>query len=132
MPGFVLCRIEGEMSPVCLQYPAADGDGTSISVSVLDKLIHTHPIWLLLSIDQREATGILLQQPAGVKYVRQSERKDARQSFLKRWFTEMSILSSFIHPCFVPSALDFCEIQKEIPKFLLSRAGTDLYSFKND
>lgn len=81
MPCFVLCRIEGEMSPVCLQYPAVDGDGTSISVSVLDKLIHTHPIWLQLSIDQREATGILLQQPAGVKYVRESERKDARQIF---------------------------------------------------
>ncbi|XP_016304550.1 ras and Rab interactor 2-like isoform X2 [Sinocyclocheilus anshuiensis] len=54
------------MSALCLHYPAGDGDGTSISVSVLDKLIHTHPIWLLLSIDQREATGILLQQPAGV------------------------------------------------------------------
>ncbi|XP_051752111.1 ras and Rab interactor 2 isoform X2 [Ctenopharyngodon idella] len=54
------------MSTVCLQYPAFDGDGTSTSVSVLDKLIHTHPIWLLRSIDQQEATGILLQQPAGV------------------------------------------------------------------
>uniref|UniRef100_A0A673K9G1 Ras and Rab interactor 2-like n=1 Tax=Sinocyclocheilus rhinocerous TaxID=307959 RepID=A0A673K9G1_9TELE len=63
---FVPCRIEGEMSALCLHYPAVDGDGTSISVSVLDKLIHTHPIWLLLSIDQQEASGILLQQPAGV------------------------------------------------------------------
>ncbi|XP_073707987.1 ras and Rab interactor 2 [Garra rufa] len=54
------------MSPVCLQNPAVEGNGTSVSVSVLDKLIHTHPIWLLLSIDQQEATGILLQQPAGV------------------------------------------------------------------
>uniref|UniRef100_A0A8C2DED7 Ras and Rab interactor 2 n=1 Tax=Cyprinus carpio TaxID=7962 RepID=A0A8C2DED7_CYPCA len=62
----MLIEIEGEINPVCLQYPAVDGAGTSISVSVLDKLIHTHPIWLLLSIDQREATGILLQQPAGV------------------------------------------------------------------
>ncbi|XP_042581343.1 ras and Rab interactor 2-like [Cyprinus carpio] len=62
----MLIEIEGEINPVCLQYPAVDGAGTSISVSVLDKLIHTHPIWLLLSIDQREATCILLQQPAGV------------------------------------------------------------------
>ncbi|XP_016328909.1 ras and Rab interactor 2-like [Sinocyclocheilus anshuiensis] len=62
----MLIDLDGEMSPVCLQYPAVDGEGTSISVSVLDKLIHTHPIWLLLFIDQREATGILLQQPAGV------------------------------------------------------------------
>uniref|UniRef100_A0A8C1JZ81 Ras and Rab interactor 2 n=1 Tax=Cyprinus carpio TaxID=7962 RepID=A0A8C1JZ81_CYPCA len=62
----MLIEIEGEMSALCLHYPAVDGDGTSISVSVLDKLIHTHPIWLLLSIDQQEATGILLQQPAGV------------------------------------------------------------------
>uniref|UniRef100_A0A673JZN5 Ras and Rab interactor 2-like n=1 Tax=Sinocyclocheilus rhinocerous TaxID=307959 RepID=A0A673JZN5_9TELE len=62
----VLCRFPGKMSALCLHYPAVDGDGTSISVSVLDKLIHTHPIWLLLSIDQQEASGILLQQPAGV------------------------------------------------------------------
>ncbi|XP_067315057.1 ras and Rab interactor 2 isoform X2 [Pseudorasbora parva] len=57
-------EIEGEMSSVCLQYSAFDKNATSMSV--LDKLIHTHPIWLLLSIDQQEATGILLQQPAGV------------------------------------------------------------------
>lgn len=54
------------MTGVCLQYPAADGDAVSTSVSVLDKLIHTHPVWLLLSIDQQEATNILLEQPAGV------------------------------------------------------------------
>lgn len=70
------------MSAVCLQYPAFDGDhGTSTSVSVLDKLIHTHPIWLLLSIDQQEATGILQQQQAGVKHVREGKRKDTRQIF---------------------------------------------------
>lgn len=55
------------MSGVCLEYPAADGDVVGTSVSVLEKLIHTHPIWLLLSIDQQEATNILLKQPAGVK-----------------------------------------------------------------
>lgn len=55
------------MSGVCLQYPAADGDAVGTSVSVLDKLIHTHPVWLLLSIDRQEATNILLKQPAGVR-----------------------------------------------------------------
>ncbi|XP_051563770.1 ras and Rab interactor 2-like [Myxocyprinus asiaticus] len=62
----LLIEIEGEMNSVCLHYPAVNDDGVSTSVSVLDKLIYTHPIWLLLSIDQQEATDILLQQPPGV------------------------------------------------------------------
>ncbi|XP_065116402.2 ras and Rab interactor 2-like [Paramisgurnus dabryanus] len=62
----LLIEIEGAMTGVCLQYPAAYGDGVGTSLSVLDKLIHTHPFWLLLSIDQHEVTDILLKQPAGV------------------------------------------------------------------
>ncbi|XP_051985710.1 ras and Rab interactor 2-like [Xyrauchen texanus] len=62
----MLIEIEGEMNSVCLQYPAVIDDDVSTSVSVLDKLIYTHPIWLLLSINQQEATDILLQQPPGV------------------------------------------------------------------
>ncbi|KAI7807600.1 putative ras and Rab interactor 2 [Triplophysa rosa] len=62
----LLVQMEVEMSGVCLEYPAADGDVVGTRVSVLDKLIHTHPIWLLLSMDQQEATDILLEQPAGV------------------------------------------------------------------
>ncbi|XP_065149834.1 ras and Rab interactor 2-like [Paramisgurnus dabryanus] len=62
----LLIEIEGAMTGACLQSPAADGDGVGTSLSVLDKLIHTHPIWLLLSIEQHEVIDILLKQPAGV------------------------------------------------------------------
>ncbi|XP_056122884.1 ras and Rab interactor 2 [Rhinichthys klamathensis goyatoka] len=88
-------EIEGEMSAVCLQYPVFDGDhGTSTSVSVLDKLIHTHPIWLLLSIDQQEATGILRQQQAGVFLV---WRSSVLQKKVLSFHTDGTLDSSVIH-----------------------------------
>ncbi|XP_077055813.1 ras and Rab interactor 2 isoform X4 [Siphateles boraxobius] len=87
--------IEGEMSAVCLQYPEFDGDhGTSTSVSVLDKLIHTHPIWLLLSIDQQEATDILQQQQAGVFLV---WRSSVLQKKVMSFQTDGTSDSSVIH-----------------------------------
>ncbi|CDR00155.1 unnamed protein product [Oncorhynchus mykiss] len=41
-------------------------------MSVLDRLRHTHPVWLLLTLSDTEATHILLQQPPGVFLVRKS------------------------------------------------------------
>ncbi|XP_056315402.1 ras and Rab interactor 2 [Danio aesculapii] len=85
----MLVQIEGE----CLQYPEVDGACASSGVSVLDKLIHTHPIWLLLSIDQQEATGILLQQPAGVFLVWKSSVLQKKMlSFQMSDATDSSVL----------------------------------------
>uniref|UniRef100_A0A4W5L4U4 Ras and Rab interactor 2 n=1 Tax=Hucho hucho TaxID=62062 RepID=A0A4W5L4U4_9TELE len=41
-------------------------------MSVLDRLRHTHPVWLLLTLSDTEATRILLQQPPGAFLVRKS------------------------------------------------------------
>ncbi|XP_051567723.1 ras and Rab interactor 2-like isoform X2 [Myxocyprinus asiaticus] len=87
-------RIEGEMNSVWLQHPAVNDDGVSTSVSVLDKLIHTHPIWLLLSIDQQEATDVLLQQPTGVFLV---WRSSVLQKKVLSFHTDDASDSTVIH-----------------------------------
>uniref|UniRef100_A0A8C8IGN9 Ras and Rab interactor 2 n=1 Tax=Oncorhynchus tshawytscha TaxID=74940 RepID=A0A8C8IGN9_ONCTS len=74
-------RLEGEVSGVYLQSsPCAGASGERDSgydslrrrMSVLDRLRHTHPVWLLLTLSDKEATRILLQQPPGVFLVRKS------------------------------------------------------------
>ncbi|CDQ69846.1 unnamed protein product [Oncorhynchus mykiss] len=52
--------------------------GTQRSFSVLDRLLHTHPIWLQLSINADSALYILLREPVGTFLVRKcssSQRK---------------------------------------------------------
>ncbi|KAI4886634.1 hypothetical protein NFI96_012754 [Prochilodus magdalenae] len=74
-PEASLCpEVEGEVSGVYLQSPSGRcvSDCVSRHMSVLDRLTLTHPIWLLLSITEQEATRILLQQPAGAFLVRRS------------------------------------------------------------
>eukprot|EP00063_Salmo_salar_P011606 XP_013986441.1 PREDICTED: ras and Rab interactor 2-like isoform X2 [Salmo salar] len=77
----VLQGLEGEVSGVYLQSsPCAGTSGERDSgydslrrrMSVLDRLRHTHPVWLLLTLSDTEATRILLQQPPGVFLVRKS------------------------------------------------------------
>ncbi|XP_031687307.1 ras and Rab interactor 2 isoform X2 [Oncorhynchus kisutch] len=77
----VLQGLEGELSGVYLQSsPCAGTSGERDSgydslrrrMSVLDRLRHTHPVWLLLTLSDTEATHILLQQPPGVFLVRKS------------------------------------------------------------
>lgn len=41
-------------------------DSLSNKLSILDKLLHTHPVWLQLGLNDTEATEILRAQPPGV------------------------------------------------------------------
>ncbi|KAJ1153175.1 hypothetical protein NDU88_005937 [Pleurodeles waltl] len=47
-------------------------DGYSHKLSILDKLLHTHPIWLQLTLSENEALDILKSQPPGTFLVRKS------------------------------------------------------------
>nr|XP_061791492.1 ras and Rab interactor 2-like [Nerophis lumbriciformis] len=47
-------------------------DSLRRKMSVLDRLTQTHPVWLLLTVSEEEATQILLKQPPGVFLVRKS------------------------------------------------------------
>ncbi|XP_067148720.1 ras and Rab interactor 2 isoform X4 [Apteryx mantelli] len=49
-------------------------DSLSNKLSVLDKLLHTHPVWLQLGLNDAEAVEILQTQPPGIFLVRKSAR----------------------------------------------------------
>ncbi|XP_050565759.1 sodium/potassium/calcium exchanger 3-like isoform X5 [Cygnus atratus] len=49
-------------------------DSLSNKLSILDKLLHTHPVWLQLGLNDAEAVEILRAQPAGIFLVRKSAR----------------------------------------------------------
>ncbi|XP_077638141.1 ras and Rab interactor 2 isoform X4 [Lonchura striata] len=47
-------------------------DSLSNKLSILDKLLHTHPVWLQLGLNDAEAMEILQTQPPGIFLVRKS------------------------------------------------------------
>ncbi|NXG07666.1 RIN2 protein, partial [Sakesphorus luctuosus] len=49
-------------------------DSLSNKLSILDKLLHTHPVWLQLSLNDAEAKEILQAQPPGIFLVRKCAR----------------------------------------------------------
>ncbi|KAJ8248053.1 hypothetical protein GJAV_G00237700 [Gymnothorax javanicus] len=76
-----LIGLEEEVSGVHLRPPSTGGaPGTRDSgysslrrrMSVLDRLVQTHPIWLQLSMSDEDATRILTLQPPGTFLVRKS------------------------------------------------------------
>lgn len=72
---YSLCSLEGEVSGLFLQSSVCTGaagvrdsgyDSLGRRISVLDRLTHTHPVWLLLPLNDEEAKRILQPQPPGV------------------------------------------------------------------
>ncbi|KAM9248375.1 ras and Rab interactor 2 isoform 1-T1 [Dugong dugon] len=49
-------------------------DSLSSRLSILDRLLHTHPIWLQLSLSEEEAAQVLQSQPPGIFLVRKSSK----------------------------------------------------------
>ncbi|XP_040837721.1 ras and Rab interactor 2 isoform X2 [Ochotona curzoniae] len=49
-------------------------DSLSNRLSILDRLLHTHPIWLQLSLSEEEAAQVLQSQPPGIFLVRKSSK----------------------------------------------------------
>uniref|UniRef100_A0A8I3WHU0 Ras and Rab interactor 2 n=1 Tax=Callithrix jacchus TaxID=9483 RepID=A0A8I3WHU0_CALJA len=49
-------------------------DSLSNRLSILDRLLHTHPIWLQLSLSEEEAAEILQAQPPGIFLVHKSTK----------------------------------------------------------
>lgn len=49
-------------------------DSLSNRLSILDRLLHTHPIWLQLSLSEEEAAEVLQNQPPGIFLVRKSSK----------------------------------------------------------
>ncbi|MCI4376347.1 hypothetical protein PGIGA_G00187480 [Pangasianodon gigas] len=77
----LLQGLEGEVSGLFLQSSVCTGaagvrdsgyDSLRRRMSVLDRLTHTHPVWLLLQLNDEEAKHILQPQPPGTFLVRRS------------------------------------------------------------
>ncbi|XP_042624898.1 ras and Rab interactor 2 isoform X3 [Cyprinus carpio] len=75
----ILQGLEGEVSGLFLQSSACAGapgvrdsgyDSLRRRMSILDRLMQTHSVWLLLSLSDEEARCILQSQPAGTFVVR--------------------------------------------------------------
>ncbi|XP_057197877.1 ras and Rab interactor 2 isoform X2 [Triplophysa rosa] len=75
----ILQGLEGEVSGLFLQSTACAGtpgvrdsgyDSLRRRMSILDRLMQTHSVWLLLSLSEEEARRILQLQPAGIFVVR--------------------------------------------------------------
>ncbi|XP_060041971.1 ras and Rab interactor 2 isoform X6 [Erinaceus europaeus] len=49
-------------------------DSLSNRLSILDRLLHTHPIWLQLSLSEEEAIEVLQSQPPGIFLVHKSTK----------------------------------------------------------
>ncbi|XP_038599174.1 ras and Rab interactor 2 [Tachyglossus aculeatus] len=49
-------------------------DSLSNKLSVLDRLLHTHPVWLQLSLSEEEARSTLRTQPPGIFLVRRATK----------------------------------------------------------
>ncbi|XP_006860707.1 PREDICTED: ras and Rab interactor 2 [Chrysochloris asiatica] len=49
-------------------------DSLSNRLSILDRLLHTHPIWLQLNLSEEEAVQVLQSQPPGIFLVRKSAK----------------------------------------------------------
>ncbi|PNI39493.1 RIN2 isoform 6 [Pan troglodytes] len=49
-------------------------DSLSNRLSILDRLLHTHPIWLQLSLSEEEAAEVLQAQPPGIFLVHKSTK----------------------------------------------------------
>ncbi|KAM5218420.1 ras and Rab interactor 2 isoform 4-T9 [Hipposideros larvatus] len=49
-------------------------DSLSNRLSILDRLLHTHPIWLQLTLSEEEAAEVLQSQPPGIFLVRKSTK----------------------------------------------------------
>ncbi|XP_013367636.1 PREDICTED: ras and Rab interactor 2 isoform X4 [Chinchilla lanigera] len=49
-------------------------DSLSGRLSILDRLLHTHPVWLQLGLSEEEAAKILQAQPPGIFLVRKSAK----------------------------------------------------------
>lgn len=72
---YSVCSLEGEVSGLFLQSSVCAGaagvrdsgyDSLRRRMSVLDRVTHTHPVWLLLPLSDEEAKQILQPQPPGV------------------------------------------------------------------
>uniref|UniRef100_A0ACB8ECD6 E3 ubiquitin protein ligase rin2 n=1 Tax=Sphaerodactylus townsendi TaxID=933632 RepID=A0ACB8ECD6_9SAUR len=95
--------LEKDMSDLCpaqkdfKSFPRDSGyDSLPSKLSVLDKLLHTHPVWLQLGLNDAETAEVLQTQPPGTFLVRKSTRMQKKVLSLRLPTTDLgSCLKEF-------------------------------------
>ncbi|KAJ7413826.1 ras and Rab interactor 2 isoform X1 [Pitangus sulphuratus] len=102
-------------------------DSLSNKLSILDKLLHTHPVWLQLGLNDAEAMEILQAQPPGIFLVRKSARLQKKVISLRLpsdWgscLKEFAIKESTYTFSLEGSGISFADLFRLIAFYCISR-----------
>ncbi|XP_007476696.1 ras and Rab interactor 2 [Monodelphis domestica] len=109
-------------------YPRDSGyDSLSNRLSILDRLLHTHPIWLQLSLSDEEVAGILQSQPPGIFLVRKSSKMQKKVLSLRlpsefgSYLKEFAIKESTYTFSLEGSGISFADLFRLIAFYCISR-----------
>ncbi|XP_007946409.1 ras and Rab interactor 2 [Orycteropus afer afer] len=102
-------------------------DSLSNRLSILDRLLHTHPIWLQLSLSEEEAAQVLQSQPPGIFLVRKSTKMQKKVLSLRlpcefeAPFKEFAIKESTYTFSLEGSGISFADLFRLIAFYCISR-----------
>uniref|UniRef100_A0A8C5J491 Ras and Rab interactor 2 n=2 Tax=Junco hyemalis TaxID=40217 RepID=A0A8C5J491_JUNHY len=102
-------------------------DSLSNKLSILDKLLHTHSVWLQLGLNDAEALEILQTQPPGIFLVRKSARLQRKVISLRvssdcgSCLKEFAIKESTYTFSLEGSAISFADLFRLIAFYCISR-----------
>ncbi|KAH0618062.1 hypothetical protein JD844_017029 [Phrynosoma platyrhinos] len=102
-------------------------DSLPNKLSILDKLLHTHPIWLQLGLDDSEAAEVLRSQPPGTFLVRKSTKMQKKVLSLRLpndcayYLKEFTIKESTYTFSLEGSGISFADLFRLIAFYCISR-----------
>uniref|UniRef100_A0A6I8SN63 Ras and Rab interactor 2 n=1 Tax=Xenopus tropicalis TaxID=8364 RepID=A0A6I8SN63_XENTR len=102
-------------------------ESVSFKLSILDKLLHTHPVWLQLGLSDDKVPGILLEQPPATFLVRKSNKLQKKVISVRMpnqfasHFQEFVIKESSYTFSLEGSGISFADIFRLIAFYCISR-----------
>lgn len=80
-------------------YPRDSGyESLSSRLSILDRLLHTHSIWLQLNLSEEEAAEVLQSQPPGVRLRTSRKQVEAGSAATSLKTKRLRVLESSLQP----------------------------------
>lgn len=73
-------------------------DSLSSRLSILDRLLHTHSIWLQLNLSEEEAAEVLQSQPPGVRLTTSRKQVEAGSAAASLKTKRLGVLESSLQP----------------------------------
>ncbi|XP_053103224.1 ras and Rab interactor 2 isoform X2 [Hemicordylus capensis] len=129
-----LQSLKKDMDNMCLDqkdfksFPRDSGyDSLPNKLSILDKLLHTHPVWLQLGLNDTEAVEILQSEPPGTFLVRKSTRMQKKVLSLRlpndfgSCLKEFAIKESTYTFSLEGSGISFADLFRLIAFYCISR-----------